>query len=139
MGKKQYITPKIIDLSLEAITGVGARSCQAGDNVGYSSCTDGLGATSGCTDGAFVSAGCTGGDIPHQSGGYCGGGSAAGTICDPQGGSASGAYGKCYFGNAATGMCFSHGASGSYSFCDTGPTEASYCSNGPTQVPHGSS
>ena len=138
MGKKQYIAPKIIDLSLETITGVGARSCQAGDNVGSSSCTDGLGATSGCSHGDFVSASCTRGDIPHQSGGYCGTGDAAGTICDPQGGTASGAYGKCYFGDAATGICVANGYSRTASFCDTGSSDA-YCSNGPSQVPHGSS
>ncbi|HWQ65556.1 MAG TPA: hypothetical protein VN372_01680 [Methanospirillum sp.] len=140
MGKKQYIAPKIIDLSIETITGVGAKDCTTGGSIRTSYCNHGYGATSLCSQGNAASAGCNSGDLPHQSGVYCHSGSGAGTFCD-DGGSASRAYGKCFNGTSVTGVCMFVGASpvAVGDSCPSGIDEASYCSNGNTQVPHGSS
>ncbi len=137
MGKKQYITPKIIDLSIETITGVGAGNCLIGMRFSTSYCHHGPGATSTCSQGNAASAGCSSGDLPHQSGVYCQSGSGAGTFCD-NGGSASGAFGKCSNGTTVTGVCMFVGNSATASFCHAGSSDA-YCSNGDSQVPHGSS
>nr|WP_319538082.1 hypothetical protein [uncultured Methanospirillum sp.] len=104
MGKKQYIAPKIIDLSIERITGVGAGNCLTGGQFTTSYCHHGHGTTGKCEYGNGASAGCTSGDLPYQSGVLCKVGGGAGTICD-DGGSASGAFGKCSNGSSATGYC----------------------------------
>ncbi|WP_146201137.1 hypothetical protein [Methanospirillum lacunae] len=63
-------------------------------------------------------------------------GSNAGTFCE-DGGSASGAFGRCTPGSAATGMCVD-GNFATASFCDTGSGKG-LCSNGNDQVSYGNS
>ncbi|WP_146201134.1 hypothetical protein [Methanospirillum lacunae] len=137
MGKKQYIAPKIIDLSIETLTGVGAGSCNTGGGVTSSCTTHGTSANTACDLGYGASASCAGGELPFQTGEYCGLGNSAGQC--RSGNNATRADGECHSGNTATGVCDPVGGTPNPSnFCLSGPTNAN-CYSGGAQAPHGSS
>jgi hypothetical protein len=139
MGKKQYIAPKIMDLSIETITGIGARNCDHGYSFANINpiCNHGYGATSTCKQGYAASAACTSGNLPYHSGVYCNNGGTAVPYCG-YGLSASGAFGNCSKGDTVSGVCQTGASPVSSSCSGVGQTDA-YCSNGNSQAPHVSS
>ncbi|MBF0526546.1 MAG: hypothetical protein HQK56_15800 [Deltaproteobacteria bacterium] len=114
MKKKLYIPPRLVDLSLESLTGIGATSCNTGTNFGDPSCSPtGYGYTSGCGAGAGASTWCSDGYNPSQAHTYCNPGLSANGSCE-QGTTA----GLCNTGNTATPACGV--GSGGTSFCTAG-------------------
>ena len=139
MAKKQYMTPKAIDFSIEGMTGIGAGTCTDGDMALVPSCEDGNGANSACNPtGMFVSSGCSDGGFPHESGNICNPGGNAGNVCSSNGGNAAGGSGACWDGTAATNFC-SDGGSGVDSACYNGDSDATFCGAGNSQAPRGNS
>ena len=138
MAKKQYMTPKAIDFSIEGMTGIGAGTCTDGDMALVPSCEDGNGANSACNPtGMFVSSGCSDGGFPHESGNICSVGGNAGNACT-NGGIAAGGPGICSHGTSATNLC-DVGGSGVASMCSFGDADATACGLGNNQAPRGNS
>ncbi len=145
MQKKKYLQPMIIDLSIEAVTGIGASEfyCGNGDSAATAcsstgnspgtppalTCySNGNGATgtnsNSCQRGVGVSGGCLDGGLPHTVTGYCN-----------YGGSATGANSTCAAGNTALGQCLTgDSASAKDTAACGGGSTPSYCVAGNNQA-----
>ncbi|MBF0524600.1 MAG: hypothetical protein HQK56_05830 [Deltaproteobacteria bacterium] len=129
MDKKPY-TPRVIDLSLEAVTGIGASACNTGLNQASASCTAlGLGAgATGCNLGDAAGGSCPNGNLPSYGGTCCFSGG-----LETKGCGTGGTTSYCFAGTTPgyTNTNCSTGGSGS---CQAGSADAHFCDFGDSQA-----
>ena len=124
MAKKSYGKPLVIDLSIEGVTGIGARSCNnVGPDFSNGACGGGWGYTGVCTLGITPTFGCTNGSVPNYQGGLCKNGIATVGTCN-NGTDVTGSHSLCVRGSNASYVC-NTGSSAQYTggdpeFCDFG-------------------
>ena len=107
MAKKQYMTPKAIDFSIEGMTGIGAGSCKDGGSF-TPDCNDGFAPTTGCNPAGM---------IPYMPGENCDGGPSAVDVC--------------FAGNGARITECNDGGSAQFT-CTIGQDDSLVCNDGPT-------
>lgn len=142
MGKKPYVQPWVIDLSIESITGIGeglmATSCNTGPEFTSASCPSlGHGYTGECTNGFSPSFGCSNGNAPNNRGGLCHNGTATEGLCN-DGTGVTGSHSLCSTGSNPSFLC-NLGSSAQYtSTCSPGSSPG-VCDFGNAQLPISSS
>ncbi|MBF0507754.1 MAG: hypothetical protein HQK57_02375 [Deltaproteobacteria bacterium] len=141
MAKKTYTPPRVVDLSLENLTGIGATACNSGGNANNSADCDlfGNGASNSCNRGNATGGSCsTQGYGPSFAGGFCAVGPSPVTsthgFCGPGSGT-TGAGDLCATGNSAvysSSNCVAGGGDSSSNTCEDGGANA-WCIFGTTQ------
>ncbi|MBF0524568.1 MAG: hypothetical protein HQK56_05660 [Deltaproteobacteria bacterium] len=135
MGKKPYVTPRAVDLSLEGLTGIGATTCDTGTVYSAGSCANGEGAETHCTHGFGVNGSCVPGTLPtFGTGSYCGGGTNATAVCY-FGTTTSAAHTGCATGDVAAYQNFC-GSGSNVGDCSSGSAQAAICESGDSQTSH---
>ncbi|MBF0552866.1 MAG: hypothetical protein HQK60_20315 [Deltaproteobacteria bacterium] len=135
MGKKPYVKPDVIDLSLEGLTGIGADSCNTGGAYSAGACTLGFAAGTGCGSGSAYSGTCSNGTNPNSvPGSICTAGGTATSACG-LGSSNTGVHSVCYDGTTAA-YQENCGGGSTVGNCETGATDGILCKAGNAQTPH---
>ncbi|MBF0552498.1 MAG: hypothetical protein HQK60_18455 [Deltaproteobacteria bacterium] len=131
MEKRPYTPPRVIDLSLEGVTGIGASACNFGGGIASARCNpsgSGAGATS-CNFGFAAGGSCaTTGGLPSYSGTVCTNGGSDTKTCS-NGGTTS----HCFGGTSAVYNGNNCGTGGSGN-CNSGSTDAHFCAAGTSQA-----
>lgn len=126
------MTPSMIDLSIEGITGIGAGSCSTGPNVGEAICNgSGQGASSSCSFmGISVNSPCTSGGLPFEDGSICRITGLSAAACNTDGNTATEGMSRCYQGASAA-----HSADGLCCHLN-GSSDSNVCYSGDSNIPN---